>query len=128
MKVKNLCNISSHAHHNYKIPKDVAIDLIKDQSFADLKKVIVGGIKSYMHTHGNSDIEILSLEKRITGAVKEYYARLLTDRYILDWLTVNRIDLGEIQGELRNGLINVIKGNCLIDKPPEQKRKEGQSQ
>ena len=121
MQVKNLQNISSHAHHNYKIPRDVAIDLIKDQSFSGLKKAIVGGIKSYTHVHGNKCIEgvdVLSLEKRITGAVKEYYARLLTDRYILDWLTVNRIDLGEIQGELRNGLINVIKGNCLIDKPP----------
>jgi len=118
MQVKNLRNISSHAYHNYKIPKDVAVDLIKDQSFGDLKKVIIGGIKSYIHTHGNKDIDMLSLEKRITGAIKGYYARLLTDRYILDWLTVNRIDLAEVQGELRNGLINVIKGNCLIDKPP----------
>lgn len=75
--------------------------------------MIIGGIKTYIRIHGNKDIDTASLEKRITGAVKEYYARLLTDRYILDWLTVNRIDLGEVQGELRNGLINIIKRSCL---------------
>lgn len=37
MKVKNLRNISNHAYHNYKIPKDIAIGLIKNQSFGDLK-------------------------------------------------------------------------------------------
>jgi len=113
VKEKNLRNISNSAHHNYKIPKDAAIELLQGQSFADLKKVIIGGIKDYINAHGNEKIKMLGLEKRITGAIKNYYVRLLADRYILDWLTVHRIDLNEIQGELRNGLINMIKGNYL---------------
>lgn len=109
MKTKNLVNISNNAHHNYKIPKDLTIELLQDQSFGDLKKVITGSIKSYIDCYGTGKIHIGSLEKRITGGIKEYYGRLLVDRYIVNWLTQNRVDLSEVEGELRNGLINIIK-------------------
>lgn len=108
MKKHVLDRMVTNAHHNYKIPKDIAYKILKDHNFNDLQSTINGAIKSYMSVY-KTDILFISLSKRILGALKEHFTRLLLDRFILNWLTQNRIDLSKIDGELRNGIIKCIQ-------------------
>jgi len=99
----------SYPHELYKIPlKKVKIIVDNRIVLGPLSKCINGAIKGYKKDHGPI-INERSLTKRILGAIKEHNFRLLCDRHILNWLCVNRIDLGKINGELRNALADKIK-------------------
>lgn len=102
--------MARHAHHNYKIPYKDAHELADKMNLTNLKRSIKGGIKNYVDTYGDKiDLTKTSLEKRIAGAIQDYYARLLFDRYLINWLCENRIDLSTVNGELRNALMELIK-------------------
>lgn len=105
------------AHKSYSIPLETVKQIIRNSSgVKDLDSIINGAIKSYIHCHGNdlTNKNITSLRKRIVGAFKEHYSRLILDRYIVNWLTTNRIDLSHVDGELRNGLVKLMLDN--VDK------------
>lgn len=98
-----------YPHERYKIPlKKVEVIVNNRITLGPLSKCINGAIRGYKKDHGPI-INERSLTKRILGAIKEQNARLLCDRHILNWLCVNRIDLGGVKGELRNALADKIK-------------------
>ncbi len=74
----------------------------------EMTRIVVGAIKSCKKIHPNG-LDGRSLVKRIVGNLKETFARLLFDRYLIDWLCKNRLDLSEINGELRIELFKLIK-------------------
>lgn len=99
---------SRPAHRNYTIPLEKAKRFNGNKQFPYLNKIISGAISAYKHAHGNT-INERSLTKRIAGAIREGFVRLLADRYILNWLCSNRIDLSKLKGELRNALVDRIE-------------------
>lgn len=101
--------VAGSAHHNYKVPIKIARELVKDLNLSDLRKTITSTIGQYEHCHPEAVLNKASIAKRIVGVIKEYMARLLLDRYLLNWLSKNRLDLREIEGELRNGLVKKIQ-------------------
>lgn len=93
-------------HTNYKIPYKEAKKHINPYD-KNMQKIIAGAINSSLRAH-NNHIHISSLSKRIYGALREYYARLLMDRLFINYLSVNRIDLSKINGEFRMALLDII--------------------
>jgi len=98
-----------YPHERYKIPLEKAKAIVDNREcLGPITKCINGAIRGYKKDHGPI-INERSLTKRILGAIREQNTRLLCDRHILNWLCVNRIDLGKVNGELRNALADKIK-------------------
>uniref|UniRef100_A0A6M3JRP7 Uncharacterized protein n=1 Tax=viral metagenome TaxID=1070528 RepID=A0A6M3JRP7_9ZZZZ len=87
----------------FKIPKNKAIVMAKS-SRGECRHVVSGAIKSFCKDK-NICLTIAqkeSLSKRIIGQLQETFARLYSDKIILDWLCSNRIDLNRLNGGLRS--------------------------
>ena len=88
-----------------------------------LTQQFYGHIKSYDNAHpcGLSDQQMSNIAKRVACGFTEEFARLLTDRIMIDYLCVNRLSLADITGDLRNTLFDIITEEK--EKPNDTQRK-----
>ena len=107
----------------YSISKKSALHFTRNGRF---KSAIHGAIKSLNHDHPEHKISndaARSLVKRISGQLRETFARLLVDRMMLTWLEEHRDDWDRI-GKLRGGLRNVVEQEMLREEREEDNSQE----
>ena len=103
----------------YKLPMNDAEWILKYKTGikgADpqpMNDAVMDGIRLFVKEHRN-DCDHLprlngSLAKRITRHLQKYYTRMLADKYMMDWLGQNRPDLNLVKGELRHGILELMK-------------------
>lgn len=96
----------------YKIPVGEALNFTRSGLF---KRELHGAIKSFNHDHPEHQIPskvAVSLVKRVSGQLRETFARMYADRIMLTWLEEHRSEwpeLCKIQGGLRQVILDEMK-------------------
>ena len=102
---------------SYTIPTKLALKIVEQKTgksvvdYSGLHSPVIKAIRRFAKDHPEADFDRRysgSLCKRIIRSVSETYIRMLADKYILDWLGENRLDLSDIGGALRVGIANII--------------------
>lgn len=102
---------------SYKLPRKDAEWIVKKYGgmhflhYGGLHGAILSGIRQFVADHKVIDLPNLngSLAKRIALTLRDFFLRLLADKYLINWLAANRIDLNTIDGEFRRSLVERIK-------------------